>query len=88
MDLKIVVDFYRYNPCCKIIIILLKQPILHIISPTILKIGNRALIENKIEVVKYGTGNYSKLIINAVIYVLLQHLQQLQYLYFKNKYLG
>lgn len=63
-----VVDFYRrYNPCCKIIILLLKQPIQHIISPTILKIGNRAFIENKIEVVKYGSGNYSKLIINAVI---------------------
>lgn len=83
MDLKMVVDFYRrYNPCCKIIILLLKQPIQHIISPTILKIGNRAFIENKIEVVKYGSRNYSKLIINAVIYVLLQHLQQLQYLNF------
>lgn len=66
-----VVDFYRYNLCCKIIILLLKQPIQHIISPTILKIGNRAFIENKIKVVKYGSGNYSKLIINAVIYVLL-----------------
>lgn len=76
-----VVDFYRrYNPCCKIII--LKQPIQHIISPTILMIGNRAFIENKIEVVKYGSGNYSKLIINAVIYVLLQHLQQFQYFNF------
>lgn len=77
-----VVDFYRYNPCCKIIILLLKQPKQHIISPTILKIGNRTFIENKIEVVKYGSGKYFKLIINAVIYVLLQHLQQLQYLYF------
>lgn len=54
-----VVDFYRYNPCCKIIILLLKQPIQHIILPKILKIGNRAFIENKIEVVKYGFGNYS-----------------------------
>lgn len=70
-----VVDFYRCNPCCKIIILLLKQPIQHIILPTIFKIGNRAFIENKIEVVMYGSGN-------AVIYVLLQHLQQLQYLYF------
>lgn len=83
MDLKMVVDFYRrYNPCFKKITLLLKQPIQHIISPKILKIGNRAFIENKIEVVKYGSGNYSKLIINAVIYVLLQHLQQLQYLNF------